>query len=663
MENNILYKDYYINLIMDSFIKEKHNNTLNLIFNDLDEKNFLLNNFVSSYLYNRKNILIISSESISDLYKVESIGIIKDKIINLNEMNKSNDIIDKLEKEFNELGQCTGSTLISKVNLISREINKKIDLLKEFNKILYSNDKSGISLIDKYKITIKKINKTDKLYENYRIFRIKNPLNKFSYYEVKETSSKIIESDFITKYTKYRRLKDNKYIKLIRPSIEYEQILEAFNSINFLKDNNSLSYKLVISKYTEAFIDEFNSNIDMTIEDIDNLSKKVNYKYNSYIIKKSEEKSFFSFFKKSKNYEEFNLLQNEICNEYISNYNKLNNILNKTVKMKDVLVEEEYLTLINNILRGEDIANSIHLYSKIIDLLSSLKELTIIISSLSDIENSILLYCYNNSLDKNNIQELLNNLAVMKLYYEIEEAEIKHRSILDKVNDYDNILSELKIKIEMKKNLTLDSINLVWENYLRENFNLLTKSFSIDSKALSLIPLYYLKYEPESLNLLREFPMKYDLVIISEPIYGEIKNHIHSLKSISDNLIVLSKQDNEEIDSINIFNISRSFNDINISINEDVVVSTKSYLESKGYSVFNYTMTPINTLLVKSNGKESLILFNSINTIDSIENESRLYEFNDYLINKNIRFYRVWQKNIWLNREEELRKIVKFIEE
>ena len=663
MENKESYKEYYINFVINGYINESYHNTINMIYNNLNEKKFFLNDLVSNYLYNKKNILIISSEDINKLYDIKSIEVIKEKIINLNEINKPIDIIKKLDKEFKGLGQCTGSTLISKVSLINREVIKKIDLLKEFNKILYSEDKNGINLIDKYKITKRKINKTDDLYENYRIFRIKSPLKNYSYNEVKDTANKLVESDMIRKYIRYRRIKDNKYIKLINPSIEYEDILEVFNSINLLAQNKNSIYSLAISKYTEDFIDEFNLNINMKIEDIENLCKKVNAKYNYSKATNLKSNKFLNFFKKLKGKEEYNLLGNEIYNEYINNYEKLSFILNKTAKIKEVLVEDEYLNLINNILRGESIVQSINLYNKILDLLSKFKELSLEINELSNIELSMLSYCYSNSLDKNNIQNLLNNLAIMKIFYEIEEEEIKNRVILNKFNNYDSILSELKSKIEMKKNLTISSLNFIWENYLRENFYFFTKDVSDEYKALNLIPLYYLNYELNNINIINKLPMKYDLLIINEINYEEIKKHIHYLKSIADNLIILSKDKIAENKSINLFDTFTYIDDIEIVENEDELYTIKAYLESKGYSVTKYTTMPMASLLVTHNNRESFILFNSLNINDSIEKESTLYQFNNYLLENNIRFYRVWQRSLWLNREEELKNIQKFIEE
>lgn len=663
MENKESYKEYYINFVINGYINASHHNTINMIYNNLNEKEFLLNELVSNYLYNKKNILIISSEDINKVYDVKIIEVIKDKIINLNKINKPTEIIDKLDKEFKDLGQCTGSTLISKVSLINREISKKIDLLKEFNKILYNEDKNGINLIDKYKITKRKINKIDDLYENYRIFRIKNPLKNYSYNEVKETANKLIESNMVTKYIRYRRIKDNKYIKLINSSIEYEDILEAFNSINLLAQNKNSIYSLAISKYTEDFINEFNLNINMKIEDIQNLSKKINAKFNYSKATNLKVNKFFNFFKKSKGKEEYNSLENGIYNEYINNYEKLSFILNKTAKIKEVLVEDEYLNLINNILRGESIVQSINLYNKILDLLSKFKELSLEIDGLSNIEISMLSYCYSNSLDKNNTQTLLNNLAIMKIYYEIEEEEIKNRGILDKFNNYDSILSELKSKIEMKKNLTISSLNFIWENYLRENFYLFTKDVSDKYKALNLIPLYYLNYDIDNINIINKLPMKYDLLIISEINYEDIKKHIHYLKSITDNLIILSKDKIAEIESINLFDTFTYIDNIKIRENEDTLYTTKAYLESKGYSVTKYTTLPMASLLVTHNNRECFILFNSLNINDSIEKESTLYEFSNYLLENNIRFYRVWQRSLWFNREEELKNIQKFIEE
>lgn len=664
MKNKESYKEYYINSIINRYITNSHNNTINIIYNNLNEKESLLNDFVSNYLYNRKNILIISSEDIDKFYDIESINIIKDKVINLNEINKPTDIVEKLDKEFKDLGQCTGSTLISKVTLINRETSKNIDLLKKFNKILYSEDKNGISLIDKYKITKRKINKIDELYEHYRIFRIKSPLKNYSYYEIKKAVKNLIDSDMTTKYIRYRRIKDNKYIKFIKPSTEYKDIAEAFNSIKLLVENKNTFYTLAISKYTEDFIDEFNSNINLKVEDIENLSKKVNKKFNYSKVNKIKDNKFFNFSKKSKIEKEYNLLQSDIYNEYINNYEKLNFILNKTTMLKKVLVEEEYLNLINNLLRGECIVPSISLYNKILDLLNTFKELSLEIDKLSNIDLSILSYCYNNSLDKNKIENLLNNLAIMKVYYEIEEEEIKNRGILDKVNNYDSILSEIKLKMEIKKNLTLSSLNCIWENYLRENSYLYTKNIPSYYNSLKLIPLYYLKYNINIIDIIDKLPMKYDVLIISEVNYYEIKKHIHYLKSITDNLIILSKNEIEEIETINLYDtFTYSSDNIKISKNEEALYTTKSYLENRGYSVIKGITFPIDSLLVTHNHRDSIILFNSLNINDSLEKEAELFEFNNYLLRNNLRFYRVWQRNLWINKEEELRNIIKFIEE
>ena len=215
----------------------------------------------------------------------------------------------------------------------------------------------------------------------------------------------------------------------------------------------------------------------------------------------------------------------------------------------------------------------------------------------------------------------------------------------------------------MKKNLTISSLNFIWENYLRENFYLFTKDVSDEYKALNLIPLYYLNYELNNINIINKLPMKYDLLIINEINYEEIKKHVHYLKSITDNLIILSKDKIAENETINLFDTFTYIDDIEIVENEDELYTIKAYLESKGYSVTKYTTMPMASLLVTYNNRESFILFNSLNINDSIEKESTLYQFNNYLLENNIRFYRVWQRSLWLNREEELKNIQKFIEE
>ena len=115
---NLLSLNYISNIILNNNDNEK------LLINNLNEEDILkvINEITAHYLFNKEQVLILSNDN-------------KDKILNENlfkslgkrliDYQDDYNLNDKIIHLLSNLKEETGKTLISKVELINRDIKKK----------------------------------------------------------------------------------------------------------------------------------------------------------------------------------------------------------------------------------------------------------------------------------------------------------------------------------------------------------------------------------------------------------------------------------------------------------------------------------------------------------------------------------------------------------
>ena len=147
--------------IIESIIRYLKDNK-DLIINNCSEE-YLINIFeciLYKLLFNENQVLILCDDYIN---KVIDTSVIKNLDKRAIYLKGSIDFESNLKERLLSLPEATGKTIISKVEVLSRSIDKKttqlIDLIKFFT---LSNNKS-LSLIEKYKVTQRKLNKYDSL--------------------------------------------------------------------------------------------------------------------------------------------------------------------------------------------------------------------------------------------------------------------------------------------------------------------------------------------------------------------------------------------------------------------------------------------------------------------------------------------------------------------
>lgn len=667
--------------IIESIIRYLKDNK-DLIINNCSEE-YLINIFeciLYKLLFNEKQVLILCDDYIN---KVIDTSVIKNLDKRAIYLKGSIDFESNLKEQLLSLPEATGKTIISKVEVLSRSIDKKtkqlIDLIKFFT---LSNNKS-LSLIEKYKVTQRKLNKYDSLYEYYSIYRIKKPFEKYSYFEVDNCVNEIIKSDLIKKYIKYRRFIDNNKFKILKEPVNYEMLNLAIYKIDELNKDTNFKVPLNYSQYTEDFIETLSINQKMPNEDLKSLVNLVNLKYNYNLLTHQKKNRLLSIFTKRKdnakyenNLNKYSSIEDDITKEYEDNLRNINSYIDKLNFLKNVLNDEEYKSFLAALIRGKDLKDDLLKYRKIFYISYEMRDVLNLLKHLSEIEIEILNYAYNNIEDKKYMEDIIISIPKLKLYLEIEEDEIRFSDTIDKYKDFGKLLNELNEDIRIRNSLISESINYIWDNKLREKLkigknNIDKVDFSDKEITKALFPCIISKLDNLQLKNINDNNIKFDKVIYLGKITNLDDKTLETLKDLSKSIIILCKDkvdtplNLKSYENIDILNIDKSITYDNSS--ENIIINEiQKYLEGLGYiSEKNVCIDNFNI--------ELLIKDNNLNTIAALKIDSETininssYKLKDIYLNKvlkdkNIKLYRVWSRDWWINKSKELCKLEEFLQ-
>ena len=119
-----------------------------------------------------------------------------------------------------------------------------------------------------------------------------------NYNELKEACKNILSSGLSTQYIQYRRFVDNDIYNYLKLPLDYNLINDSIYLINTIIDNKEIEHNLIVSIYTEDFIDAYISNEIIDEDYILSLTNIVNLKYNYKLLNKTITKKWFNIFKK-----------------------------------------------------------------------------------------------------------------------------------------------------------------------------------------------------------------------------------------------------------------------------------------------------------------------------------------------------------------------------
>ncbi|WP_288221270.1 hypothetical protein [uncultured Clostridium sp.] len=666
MENNInlLSLNYIANMILN-------NTDDNLLITNIDDNSVLeiINEIASYYLIDKEQLMIFS-----DLLKFNLLNeeLFKNLNIRLIDLQSSYNIKDRINKLLLDLDDKTGKTIISKVKLINRGILKRLDNLMKINSLFCKCKTDELSLLQKY-IETESIKNYDISFDkSYKRFRIKKPLNNYIYDDLRNACNSILSSDTSLYYIKYRRFIDNDIFNCIKKPFNYDKLRDGINKLEEIILNDIDKYKLIHSKYTEDFFDEITNKNDINEEHIMTLANIINFKYNYILLNKNKKKRWFNFFCKYENLDEehnltlYSINQKEIYEEYIHNFNIIRDLKDKLLFLKEIIKEENYNEIINSIIREDNIKECLSFNKKILNTAYNTEEIFKLIGELSNIEMDILDYCYNDLETKSDINLLISLIPTFKLYLEIEEEEAKYSDILNIYKNYDDIISSICDDITKRNSLILNSINNIWDNQLREGAPILKENINnIGDEALKkFFPCVISSYTGENIKKLinENFFFKRTIFIINNP--NDLL-YLEDLNKISEKIIILSTLDNDLIGfkKINLLNLSRRDK---ISTDYNLI-----YKDIEGYLINKFPSEKIygndDHIEMISRNKKIFIRISPVtiyedNYEDNYEVIQDIFLYNNYKSN-NIRFYRIWYRDWWIDKFKELNKLENFIKE
>lgn len=670
-------------------------------------------NIISNSLYQGKRVLLISKNSdvLKNIYGRlnyinNQISLLIDSNIDLDDFYKN------ISKSLNQLSKNTGRTTLSKIKILSRDIDKKIEMLNSINELFYAVRPCGLNLLDMYKITEKKINSSHILYEYYKIYRIKKPFVNYKYDEIKSCVDRLLNEDNIDKYVKYRRFKNNKLFSKLINNISEHSLTIALSKISSLL-NNPLAFELPLynSNYTEDFISAFLINNALKVDYIKTLSRITNLKHNSSIlnkdniIKKWNPIYWIKYRSIIKLQEDkkvtFSNLENKIYLEFLENLQHLNFYIKAFDFIKDIINEDEYNNFIKTLLTNEDIIDYLTNLKNILNIYENFKKATEDMKHFGGIESEILTYCYNNTERKEDIKSLLRVIPSLYIFYRIEEIETSEKDILNYYKNFEIILKEIQLSINTKISFVPSGIKYIWNNkvsdllrikdihvpnivdYLNEpgsKLNIYDFLTLFKSSIFDIYPCFILNYNNVD-NILPKIKGLFDVVIFYDGsnIYEEeIESDIYKGNT---HIITRESLENDKDCLLNIYSkkytttkLKYKYKDLNHLLQENVQFN--SYLQKQLYDTFiglgynvriNVNISGYNLNLVFYNNNYKIpiltlecddIIYNSNYNAREID----LYRRN-YLENNGCNIVRVWTREWWLNKRTEIKRIQGIVEE
>ncbi|WP_297991660.1 hypothetical protein [uncultured Clostridium sp.] len=603
---------------------------------------FMLNNKafddIIENLINRNKILIIKNDN--KLH--DFIEYFNDFIINKFDENIFLETIDNIKEEYND------ELDIKKIKVLRRQINNDTkNIIKTFS--VFSTKNKNYSLNDLYLITDKSIEFKDKEFEYYSILS-KSPLflEDNSLNIILEVD-KLIKNNYVNCFIKYNKFQNNKKFKIIKNNIDRKDIDIIINKLSTIL-NNTFAFipPIYFNEYTRDFKSGNFYYKNYTNDEINELVKNINYEHNKDIINKAESFKWYKCIgiKKYKDmisnknmlYEEYNEKEKIIYNQFIENIENLT-MFSQSFSFLNRVYKENVLEEINNkIINEDELYNYIKYIKETLVIYRDYLEVEDKIKILNDTQREILNYVYENLSNKNDLKDLLKFIPKYYCYRRIELIENNEGGVINSYNKIYEKIYRLNESLKSYYNILLK----VLTGIRNKEINLFINKNNIDLNKLDVDSLINERYSKVNINfLLNLFP----IMIIDKKEYMENRE---KLDEIFD-LIV------DESDLTNKLYNSR-INNKNCSENLDK--SIYKMLNNLGYAVFQKE-DDISIIYFEPGSFENKIIY--LNNNDFFDCNELIKIIN--LINLGYKIIFVWYRNWWLNKNEEIQRIHKVLNE
>lgn len=592
-------------------------------------------------LINKKYVAIIKkNEELNEI-----INYFNEFIINEFDKQSLSTIINEIIQDDNDK-----KIDIKKMTVLRRQINNNAkNIIKIFSGFV-NKDSINYSLNDLYSITHKSIEFKDKEFEYYSILS-KSPII------LEGNSSKIIEEvnylikyNYINSFIKYKKFKGNKKFNIMKDDINKDDINKVIKKLSGILNNNfAFIPPIYFNEYTGDFENEKVYYKNYSNEQIKDIVKNINYKHNKELLDKAESLKWYKQFgvkkykemvaRKKELYNDYKEKENLIYNQYIENIEYLQMFFNSFSFVNKVYKGEVLEEINKRITNQEELYSYIYYIKETLSVYKDYLALKSNIEMLSETSMELLEHIYEKLTNK---KELKSVLEFIPNYYCYKRIEFIENDKMDIINSYNKVYKKI-----IKLNEALKSYNKILLKALRENCNREIKKFSIENNIkineLNIDKLTNERYSDENIDfLLKIFP----IIILDEKEYLEHKDKIDEVFDL-----VVKQSALIEISD------SRCGKDNEIG-NEKLDRSIFKMLNNLGYTIFQKE-DDISIIYVDFEKAENKVIY--INNKD-IFDYKELIKIID-LMNLGCKVIFVWYRNWWINKNEEVQKIHKLLNE
>lgn len=603
----------------------------------------IIANIISTGLCDGKTTMVIAEKTLTEKI-VNKLKVVNNKILNYNDNNSL--IIKDIPESENY-----GASLKSRLDVLSRDIDRKINYIHEIYNLFNRKRECGLSLLEIYEKTNKKITQYDEKYDHYMKYKEKRVFQSYKYKELKELVDRIKDKNIVDKYIKYRRFSNNKMFFKLEEEIDIKSINIAIYKISSLL-NNEWAFILPMNnnKYNKEFMEEFIHNINISDEDLYKLAEKVYDKQNPEKNRNCYIKTLLNKFLKFDSKESLNR-QSEIIDiykEYIDNKENLYIFINAFNFIKKIVKEEEYDIFIKKLLSEDEVIDYLISLQNAINIYENFKEVTSDILKLSDEEIKILDYCYDNVEKKDEMNSVLLFLPEIYLMVYLNDIEESEKTSINNYKEFEYIRDEILVAAKTKESFIYKYIDTYWSEY---SFDISKEGFADDKEEIDFdiirgcYPCVFIEEENEDLyDMLGNYSPE-NLIVLSKE-RALIFNYLYN--DTAEEYILKDEGNEEEIETIAYTEMQKDICDIIIKMGYECL---------KNISIGNFN---IDILAISKKDKEVCIAFEIDKKVYGKDNFDVRNDdiYKKYILEKNnISLIRIWSRDWWNERREEIYKI------
>lgn len=602
--------------------------------------NKAFDDIVESLINNKKVAIIKQGNELEEL-----IIYFKEFIINKFDKESLNRVIDKIICDTDDK-----NLEIKKMIVLRRQItNNAENIIKIFSAFL-DKDSIKYSLNDLYSITQKSIEFKDKEFEYYSLLSNAPVILENDSSTIIKKVKELIQNNYVNTFIRYKRFNSNKRFDVLRNDIQVNCIDDIIKKLSGIL-NNTFAFipPIYFNDYTSDFQEDKVYYKNYNNDQIKEIARNVNYKHNKDRLEEMKKLKWYKYIgikkykkminEKKKMYEEYNEKEELIYNQYIENIENLKFFSNSFSFVKKVFKNEVLEEINNCIINEEELYNYI-LYIK--ETLSIYKDYLTLEKKVRDLDKDLvelLEYIYEKIDDKN---ELNNILDFIENYYFYKQIEYVEDEKIDVINSYNKVYEKIN-----KLNESLKSYNKILIQALRKGSIKEIKKFcenkNIKLDNIDIDKLCDNRYDEENNKLLLNI---FPILILDEDEYKKYKDKIDE----TFDLIVNKTDLNAKIEEKSIVD--------NKKCNEKLDRNIFKMLNNLGYTIFQKN-DDISVIYINFNKEKNKVIY--INNKDFFDYEE-LIKIID-LMNSEDKIIFVWYRNWWLNKNDEVEKIHKLINE